>query len=506
MSYETFIELLNSTEKMLGGTTNRSIWIHGAYGTGKSQCAYALKKILEVPENEVRAYWDKYEPLKKNTALLEKIIGHKEQGILTAYRYASGSITSPQQLFFAVQESIRASLEVIPGSYKGENTLKESVIEWLKDPLHKDLVNGLLQRPEWLSEFSQSTADEIINALTKRKDVANLMDSIFKMAAREGITALSLTSDSLCEWIKDIIAQNHTKIVLIWDEFSGFFRQNRNSLDEFQKIVALCQETHFYFVIVTHPITSIAGASISKDDPMSVVMQRYKQVEISLPSNIAFELIGHAFSVIDVAKDQWEAMTGDLNSRVTASKTAVMKVTEVKSDSIMRHLLPIHPMAALVLKNIATAFQSNQRSMFDFIKTPKDLNIHAFQWFIQNTSPVSERPLLTVDMLWNFFYENGKDYLTSDIKLILDTYPQQTNLTEKEKVVLKTILIMQAVDQRLGGAIPVLKPTDQNLSYAFEGDWDVYENECRNIAKALVKKGVLIHTQIGLTNRNHIRL
>lgn len=95
--------------------------------------------------------------------------------------------------------------------------------------------------------------------------------------------------------------------------------------------------------------------------------------------------------------------------------TAVMKVTEVKSDSIMRHLLPIHPMAALVLKNIATAFQSNQRSMFDFIKTPKDLNIHAFQWFIQNTSPVSERPLLTVDMLWNFFYENGKDYLTSDI-------------------------------------------------------------------------------------------
>lgn len=78
----------------------------------------------------------------------------------------------------------------------------------------------------------------------------------------------------------------------------------------------------------------------------------------------------------------------------------------------------------------------------------------------------------------------------------MDTYPQQTNLTEKEKVVLKTILIMQAVDQRLGGAIPVLKPTDQNLSYAFEGDWDVYENECRNIAKALVKKGVLIHTQI----------
>ena len=107
--------------------------------------------------------------------------------------------------------------------------------------------------------------------------------------------------------------------------------------------------------------------------------------------------------------------------------------------------------------------------MFDFIKTPKNLDVHAFQWFIQNTSPESDRALLTVDMLWDFFYEKGK--------LVLDTYPQQTNLTEKEKVVLKTILIMQAVDQRLGGAIPVLKATDQNLSYAFEGDWDEYENE-----------------------------
>lgn len=494
--HETFIDLLNNAEKMLGGTTNRSIWIHGAYGTGKSQCAYALKKILEVPNDELRAYWDRYEPLKKNKALLEKLIGHKEQGVLAAYRYASGSITSPQLLFLAVQESIRVALDAVPGSYKGENTLKESVIAWLTDSSHNAFVNSLLQKPEWVSEFSQSSADEIINSLRKRSDVSSLMESIFKMAEKEGITALSLTADSLCAWIKDIVAQNHTKVVLIWDEFSGFFRQNRNSLDEFQKIVALCQETHFYFVIVTHPITSIAGASISKDDPMSVVQQRYKQIEITLPPNIAFELIGHAFSVIPAAKDQWEVMTGDLNSKISASKIAVMKAAVVKSDSVMQHMLPIHPMAALVLKNIASAFQSNQRSMFDFIKTPKDLDVHAFQWFIQNTRPDSDRSLLTVDMLWDFFYEKGKDYLTSDIKLILDTYPQQTNLTEKEKVVLKTILIMQAVDQRLGGTIPVLKATDQNLSYAFEGDWDVYENECKSIAKALVKKGILIQTPI----------
>lgn len=494
--HETFIELLNSVEKMLGGTTNRSIWIHGAYGTGKSQCAFALKRILEVPEDELRAYWDKYEPLKKNHALLEKLIGHKEQGVLTAYRYASGSITSPQQLLFAVQESIREALDKVPNSYKGNNTLRECVISWLEDPINNDTVNKLLQLPKYMSMFSQSTADEIINTLTKSSEVSELMDNIFSMAEDRQFKAMTLTTDSLCKWIIDVVNKNHTKIVLIWDEFSGFFRQNRNSLDEFQKIVSLCEETHFYFVIVTHPITSIAGASVSKDDPMSVVQQRYNKVEITLPPNIAFELTGHAFSVIEAAKPQWEVMTSDLSAKVTSSKTAVMNATDVKSDAVMQHMLPIHPMAALILKNIASAFQSNQRSMFDFIKTPKDLDVHAFQWFIQNTSPISERPLLTIDMLWDFFYDKGKDYLSSDIKLILDTFPQQTNLKNKEKIVLKTILIMQAVDQRLGGSIPVLKPTDQNLSYAFEGDWDELENECKSIAKGLVNKGVLILTPI----------
>ena len=108
--HATFISLLETAEKMLGGLTNRSLWIHGAYGTGKSQCAYALKKILEVPEDELRAYWNKYEPLNKNQVLLQKLLGHREEGIVVAYRYASGSISTPQQLFMAIQESVQKAV------------------------------------------------------------------------------------------------------------------------------------------------------------------------------------------------------------------------------------------------------------------------------------------------------------------------------------------------------------------------------------------------------------
>ena len=491
--HETFIELLKSIERMLGGTTNRSVWIHGAYGTGKSQCALAVRRILEVPENEVRAYWDKFDPLKKNKALLEKLLGHKERGIVTAFRYASGDISTPQQLFLAVQESIKKAVDNDKRiTYKGENSLKESVIAWLEDPAHNMFVNSLLQKPEWVSAFSQSTADEIINSLKKSSDVSKLMDNIFKLAAKEGITALTLSADSLRTWILDVIKKNDTKIVLIWDEFSDFFRQNKNSLSEFQKLVSICQEAPFYFVVVTHPISSIS----SNDDSWKIVQQRFDKTEISLPSNIAFDLIGNAFSPKQAALASWQKMTDDLDASLSASRRAIMKAADVKSDDVMKKMLPIHPMAALVLKNIATAYQANQRSMFDFIKTPKELDTKAFQWFIQQYGPEDDRPLLTVDMLWNFFYEKGKEHLSSDIKLILDTFPQQTMLREDEKIVLKTILIMQAIDQRLGGSIPVLKPTDQNLSYAFEGDNPQYEATCKGLAKGLVDKGVLIQTPI----------
>ena len=491
--HDTFIKLLKMTESMLAGATKRSVWIHGAYGTGKSQCAYALKKILEVPEDELKEYWDRYEPLKREMPLLAKLSGHKEKGILTVYRYASGNIDSPQQLFLAIQESVKAALEKSNIEYKGERTLKQAVIEWLQMPAQKAFVNSLLDKPEWKSLFAESSADEIINVLNKNQDISSLMDNIFKMAAKEGITALSLSAESLRDWLRDIIDINGIKIVFVWDEFSDFFRQNKNSLGEFQKIVSICEEAPFYLLVVTHPISSIS----SNDDSWKIVQQRFDRVEIELPENIAFDLIGHAFSVKQSATSSWNQVTHSLEGSLPNATKAVMKAANISDPNTIRNILPLQPIAALVLKNIAHAFQSNQRSMFDFIKTSHDTDVKAFQWFIKTYGPFDEEnSLLTVDMLWDFFYVKGKEYLSPEIKLILDTFPQQTMLQEKEKRVLKTVLIMQAIDQRLGGTVSLLKPTDQNLSYAFEGIREL-EDTAKNIAKALENKGVLISTPIG---------
>ncbi|NLI70096.1 MAG: hypothetical protein GX364_04445 [Firmicutes bacterium] len=492
--HKTFITLLTEMERALARQNNgKTLWIEGAYGTGKSQCAYALRKILEVPEEELRDYWGKYEPLEKKTDLLEKLVGHKKKGIVVAYRYASGGIMTPKELFFAIQESVKSALEHNNVKDHGEYTVKESIIAWLEDPDHKLMFDSLLQNPnkEWRGLFAQSTTDEILVSLRKEKEVKSLVDNIFRLAESEGITALTINSDRLIRWLSDIIDRNNIRLVLIWDEFSDYFRYNRESLSEFQKIVALVQNKPFYFIVVTHEPQQIYVAEIDRGNQVKV-SDRFVSIPIDLPDNIAFDLIGHAFNVKSAAKQQWDNLADDFNSRVINSRSKVMEAAKIDNQQVMKDIMPLHPMAALLLKNIASSFKSNQRSVFDFIKSSNNDDVKAFQWFIENTGPFDNHPLLTVDMLWNFFYEKGRDNLTPDIRLILDTFPQQQNLREDEKAVLKAILIMQAVDQRLGGTIDLFKATEQNLSYVFEGIPDLEGTRSANLAKGLKDKGILI--------------
>lgn len=494
--HETFIMLLRHVERMLSGS-KKPVWIHGAYGTGKSQCGYALKKILEVPEPELRAYWDKFDALQTNANkdLLERLIGHKSRRIVTAYRYASGGINGTRDLLLAVQDSIKVALVESSVEYTGENTLKESVIAWLEDPLNKKHFDEYLELPEFESRFSQSTADEVLKDLRKGGELKELMENIFYLSDKRGITAFELNTDRLIDWIKDIITKNDIKIVLVWDEFSSFFKNNRNSLDEFQKIASLAQSTSFYFVIVTHQTSSVIANK--EDQAWKVVQQRYEFTEITLPDSIAFDLIGSALEVIPSAQTSWNKIADDLNSWVPESRAAVMKAAGITNPEVIKKIMPLHPYAAMVLKYIATAFEANQRSMFDFIKTSNNDDVKAFQWFIANTTPEDNRPLLTVDLLWNFFYEKGRNNLTPDIQSILDTFPRQQDLPEKEKSVLKTILIIQAIDQRTGGSVELFRVTDKNLSLAFEGVNALEGNSAVNIAKKLVKDGVLHKKLIG---------
>ena len=497
--HESFIKMLRELEKILARLNKKSLWIEGVYGSGKSQCAYALSHILADSPEKVTQYWSRYEALTQEKSLLLKLLGHKQnKPIVVARRYSSSEIHNDRNLYSAIQESVSQALKEAGVEYTGQRTLCESMIEWFSDEVRQKMFDTLLKE-KYSSVFGASVdAKELLNILQKSKDdeekLNPTMNNIFRIAEENGIVALTLTVDNLCDWIRDVVETNKIQFVLIWDEFTEFFDNNKN-LTAFQKIVELCSEIPFYFIIVTHYKPEESGKTPSSSSKK--LRDRFVSCPIELPESVAFELVAAALKVKSDPKVQksWDSVAEDLNARLSYSRNAIMKGANIKSEKVLKGILPLHPTAAFVLKHIAAAYQSNQRSMFDFIKTPykEEPDLHAFRWYAKNYAPGSDFPFLTIDLLWDFFYDHGAQYLTPGVKRVLDAYGiRKGKLNSDERAILKTVLILQALSVETKGMIELLLPTEENLRLAFEGTNNLDGNSSVSCANVMVNKGVFL--------------
>lgn len=481
--HPTFVNLLEDTQRMLAredNTRKKGIWIEGAYGTGKSRVAWTLRSLLDCSEDEFNDYFDAYDALENKHDLRAKLLASKRGRIVTAYRYGSG-LSSIQDFIVAVFDSVTEALENARLDARGNETIRGRIVAWLSDDTNRQVFELYLDKPENRGRgcLAGKSVDDIIAQLKNNdQDASGLIGDILALAQASGIQAFRLSMEDLTSWISEVIDANKiTSLVFVWDEFSSFFKNNRTSLDEFQKLAELSSEKPFYLVIVTH----MAGLLSSEgDQAFKIVRDRFVHCNIELPDSVAFDLIGNALEVNEAGQDEWEAFADDLNDRMLDSRKAVREAVGGATDGTLKRLLPLHPMAALLLKHISTTFASNQRSMFNFINSDNADDLQAFQWFIKTHGPEDEIPILTIDFLWNFFYEKGTDEYTSQagrsnldfiVAATLDTYPShEQELNSEERRVLKTILMMQAISQKLNNSVAILRPTERNIDLAFQGD------------------------------------
>ncbi len=497
--HETFVKLIKDTVSVLNRQQKLSIWVQGEFGTGKSHSVLTLKKLLDASSDETREYFEKFE---LDNDLCNKFVALKnsEQKILTVHNYGSSSIRGDHNIVFTMQECIEMALKEAGIENKAGNALKSGVINWLSDKHNKAFFDGLIS-DEYRDLFGGDTTDEIIEKLNSFSDIAltQLMDKIFTIADERNLTVLKLDVKGLGEWIKEVIKENNLKaIVFIWDEFSEYFYNNMRNLTGFQAIAELSSTVPFYLIIVTHLAQHFFN---DNDKDAQKIFDRFVKplCTIELPDNMAFRLIGAAMEKNKepaVLEDWTDTVLDDLINRTRDSRTLIKKQAKI-SDQELMDILPIHPYTALLLKNIATAFDSNQRSMFDFIKNDRGDEIKGFQWFIDNYGPEDDNPLLTIDMLWDFFYEKGKEHLSADIRSILDYYARGSkNLDNDECRVLKAVLLLQAISQKVGDAVELFIPNQRNIENAFEGS-DIEGGDAGKIANKLVNDKILYPKSIG---------
>lgn len=503
--HETFVKLLEKTHTVLSGKDSRSLWVEGAYGTGKSHAALTVKSLLEAGDDEIRAYFDDY-GLSKD--LCQKLITDKNGGkIITVHRIGSGFIRSDQDLILAVQDSIRSALGEAGLENYGEESLREATLRWLGKDINRDYFNALIHEDEYAWAFGGENVTMIIEKLKDEgNEVQKIMRNILKVAEDNGITALRLDIQGLANWIKDVIAKNNISAILfVWDEFTEFFQNNPNSLTGFQTLAEISLSHPFYFMIVSHESRSLF---VNADTAKKILDRFVPPVKIELPENMAFRLMAQAMKKTpdSVLASEWITYAGELNEQLTsvrntietsAKKESTMGQKTVISDSELQSIVPIHPYAALLLKHLSVAFSSNQRSMFDFIISNDMTDAKGFKWFINTYGPLDNQNLLTIDMLWEFFNGKGQNGLNDDVRVILDAYNllQNDKLTPDEQRVFKTVLLLQAISQRVSG-VELLRPNDMNVDLAFSGtDWS--KGKGKSIAEKLCRDGLIFKKPVG---------
>ena len=496
--HETFVKLIKDVVSVLSRKQRLNIWVDGAYGTGKSHAVLTLKRLLDASEEDTKEYFEQFN---LDNDLLNKFLGIKKQGkIVTVHRYGSSSILSDNDLFLAMQESIEAALKEAGIENKATGALRSAVINYLSEDENKQSFEVYV-KGSYSTLFGGESVNDIIQHLKDYEDeaLATLMGKIFKLASDKNIRALYISKEDMVAWIKAVIDENHLQaLVFIWDEFSEYFKNNQHKLTGYQEILEISETYPFCFIPVSHQSDALIS---DQDKEKTKIIGRFVRpyCSIELPENMAFRLMGAAMRKKEndpVLMSDWQDIIGELTERTHDSRDIVKKTAKI-DDKDLAGILPIHPYTAVLLKHIAASFDSNQRSMFDFIKNDRGEEIKGFQWYIDNFGPYDDNPLLTIDMLWSFFYDMGKDSLAPKIRVILDYYPRlQGKLNGDEQRILKAVLLMQAMSLEVKDSVELFVPNEKNLCNAFEGsDFDV--SEAVKCAEKLVRDGILYKKPLG---------
>lgn len=481
--HETFVSLLRDIlESMDGG--DKSIWLTGAYGTGKSHAALVLQKLFMDDENRVKEW------LLRRSALIPHPIGEalmkqRHNGVLAVFETKSDHLTTPEQFLVRIENGIIKALK--DGGYKIPAL---GSLEKILERIREEEANFFKKRDEIQYKLSNLTPDiTSVDILTKEiakpeLQSALLSDVMTVLHARD--IYINLSSANLIQWINDILRENNlSRMLFIWDEFSSYIDQNRSQLKTFEEIAEAAQEGKFFFIPVTH--MKLESYLAAGSDSAKKANGRFKFNDLDIPTNTALLLAADAFKVIDPS---WDAERAKLWHDISpvVNNHMVLKDNECKANpECFEGILPIHPMTAFVLKFLSRAVGSNQRSMFNFLKG--EVGESEFQTFISNSGPeVRGRLFLTVDHLWHYFVERselGTGKEVNDIRVAFDS--RVKNLDAVEQRVFKAVLLYSLLGRLTGNAgHELIQPTLENVKRCFEGDGEVIGVEA--IAKELEKK------------------
>lgn len=461
--HDSFVDIMRELLKSLEGG-HKTLWITGAYGTGKSHASLVLQKLFTDDEARVQKWLTQRkaqipEPVRK--ALLTR----REEKTLVVYDVNADGVDAKNQFLMRLQRGVTKALEAGGYTIPMKGKLDEVVERIRQDEPHFFAKRDSMQARLSHLNAGIKTADVLEKKLRDANQEAGLVSDAMRVLEARHIY-LGLSAEEFLAWVEASLRANGlSKLVYIWDEFSAFMDRNRAELKTLEQLAEAAQQGYFYFVPVTH--TDISAYVAAGSESAKKANNRFSFRRLDLPNETALKLAADAFVVRSEKAKEWmqerDVLWHSVNG-VAENYMAVNKAGIAAED--FKGILPLHPMAAFLLKHLSVAIGANQRSMFEF------LNGEEFKDFISKGGlDVFGHQFLTVDHLWRYFVERDDLGTAQTVQEARSEFTRhEKELQPDEQRVFKAVLLFGLIEQLLGTGHPLLSATVENIQRSFEGD------------------------------------
>jgi hypothetical protein len=492
--HKKFAEFLATLlEEIAGGS--KSVWLTGNYGTGKSNAALVAQKLFMDDETRVKNWFERYKDALDDSNNLENgLFARRNDGTLVVYDYNASGVGPTEDFLVRLEKGIIAALNEWELPIPASSNL-DSVVERIKrEGAHFFTTRDAIQGRLVYLHSGIKTVEQLVDALNKEHNTTDtptrLFDDVQRVFHKDNIY-LDVDTTTFRQWVAAILtANNFKRIVYIFDEFSEFIDANKEQLKTFEDVTENPGINRFFFVPVTHLdirafwSENSAGARKTRD--------RFHFRNLQMPNDTALRLAKHAMK--DNPDPQIAAEWKKDKDTLWDSVSAVVNKFEPKdvSRQSFYDILPIHPMAAFLLKFLSESARSNQRSIFEYLKGNADGK--EFQDFIRSGGPeVEGRQFLTVDYLWKYFMEREDLGLSKEIITIRAEYERIRNREFSNQMddavelrILRAVLLFCLLQQLSPDGHERLRPTVENIELSFKGDGTIVD--AAGIVKQLAER------------------
>lgn len=483
----------------------RSFWFHGTYGTGKTYSALVLKHLLEDPIEKIESFMSR----QLLWEYKDRFLSIRQKGKFLVIWKSGGcdSIVNANRLMMEMEMEIRRTIRNKLGgnAYFGRNSLVEAV----KDAINDRTINWeeIYEDPTYLigSDYPSIEVfrDEVMSSSLKACEMCA------QVIIQKGWGLFS-NVEQFKNWITDVIQGNNladTGIVFIWDEFTEYLKQSRET-DVLRKLSEFCKQQPFYMMLIVH--RDATWVEEFGQDSYEHMVHRYHELEFNINESAAYQLIGDSILIRPGFEDSWREIQDVLLNSIKHKIPEFEGLTlDSKSDAI-KSLLPIHPMTLTLLSRVAGNFAASQRTLFRFLKDIHEEHENVgFQYYINNFGPDNWR-WLTPDFLWDYFFMRESDvreFGEEALSCYRHYVANQPLLTDKRALNLfKASMLLMAITGNLRSVYTKqkrydkkVKPSINTMINCFAGQLD--KNEVQKYIEELKNLGMLMTIQDGNDQR-----